>query len=654
MGESGVLYWLVPKRLSALSTDLMEASELSTLNRGIRIRCLVLSVLILVGLGLRLYRLEAPFLRWDEGWSMGLSSLSWGEINRITALDVHPPLYYDLFKLWFGLGKGTFWIRYFSVWWGTLAIPISYAVGRRWAGDEATGLWAATYVTLAPFLIYYAQMTRMYSLGIVGCLGATYYALRLFNSPVPGGQAVPLRDQAAFVLSGAVALYTFYYSALVLAALFIYLAVICWPRLRGILITFSLLALLYVPWLIYAWPALTTRVGMRTGFHWTGADLVRFWRDGFYGLVFAYGAGWRMVWSAVALLLLGALLPLLGRRWPKKLLLPALAVMLSLGGISMGAKAHMFAPRYLIMASPFLGLGIAWALGQLQGLWRPLAFIAALSFGLIGFPTLHTAYAKPLEVVDPFDPHVFHRYLKDKARSEDVVFFNVLSTAGLYEHDRRPVDPPWSYALRWDPVIEPVELAVRERILPAARRHRRLWFVLYKGTYAYNYELKAWLDGHLYPAFAEWQGDTLYTMYVSPSGELTPAQLEEVCFAHTIELTGAALTLQARPGGEVAVELRWRGLASLNQDCKVFVHAYGPDGRLIAQHDAMPVNDLRPTSTWQPEEEVVDRHGLPLPRDVPDRLQVAVGLYLPSSGERLRLAGGEDHLVLGTVRIADK
>ena len=606
----------------------------------------LLSALILLGLGLRLYQLEAPFLRWDEGWSMGLSSLSWGEINRITALDVHPPLYYDLFKLWFKLGKATFWGRTFSVWWGVLAVPLAYVTGRRWARSEAVGLWAATYVTLAPFLIYYAQMARMYSLGVAGCLGATTFALRAMDTH-------RLSDWVAFLLSGTIALYTFYYSALVLAALFVYLITIYQRRMSTVVISFLLLALLTLPWMIYAWPPLTARVGGRTDFQWTWADALLFWRDGFYGIVFAYGAGWRMVQATSALLALGVLLPLLRRRWPRELILPALAIVLSLGGISLGAKAHMFAARYLIMASPFLGLGIAWALGQLQRLWTPVALAAALAFSLIGFPTLRTAYTKPLEVVDPFDPHVFHHYLANRARSEDVVFFNVLSTAGLYEHDRSPADPPWSYALRWDPVIEPLELAVRERILPAARDHRRLWFVFYKGTYAHNYDLKAWLDRHLYPALAEWQEDTLYAMYVSPDQDFTPAQRGGVHFGSSIELIEAAFTPQAHPGGEVAVELHWRALTRSNRDYKVFVHLYAPDGRLVAQHDAMPMNDSRPTSAWQPGEEIADRHGLPLPLDVSARLQLAVGLYDPASGERLQWDRGEDHLLLGEILVVE-
>lgn len=104
----------------------------------------------------------------------------------------------------------------------------------------------------------------------------------------------------------------------------------------------------------------------------------------------------------------------------------------------------------------------------------------------------------------------------------------------------------------------------------------------------------------------------------------------------------------------MAVELQWRATTRPDRDYKIFVHLYAPDGQLVAQHDAMPMNELRPTSTWGPGEEIADRHGLPLPVDAPASLQLVVGLYDPSSGERLRLDDGEDHLPLGTIRIARK
>jgi len=96
-------------------------------------------VLVLLGAGLRFHSIATPELLWDEGWTLGLSGLSLSEIDRITALDVHPPLYYLLMKLLLPFGKDEFWLRLPSIFAGILAIPLTYAVGVRWA-DRRTGI----------------------------------------------------------------------------------------------------------------------------------------------------------------------------------------------------------------------------------------------------------------------------------------------------------------------------------------------------------------------------------------------------------------------------------------------------------------------------------------------------------------------------------
>ncbi|MBM4431286.1 MAG: hypothetical protein FJ026_13220, partial [Chloroflexi bacterium] len=78
--------------------------------------------LFLSAFALRMYRLGQQPLSWDEGWSIGLSSLPWSEIHRITALDVHPPLYYDLLKLWLTLGRNELLLRFLSVIAGMVSI----------------------------------------------------------------------------------------------------------------------------------------------------------------------------------------------------------------------------------------------------------------------------------------------------------------------------------------------------------------------------------------------------------------------------------------------------------------------------------------------------------------------------------------------------
>ena len=190
--------------------------------------------------------------------------------------------YYYFLKLWLKLGKATYWVRHFSACWGVLVVPMIYATGQRWARSETVGLWAAAYLALAPFPIYYSQMTRVYSQGVAACLGTAYFALRAADAGRLGTEDPG--NRARFRLSGAIALHTFYYSALALVAVFIYLVASARRTMRAVVISFSLLAVLCLPWMIYSLSALIAQVGGHTGSQWAWTDTLGFWREGLYGL----------------------------------------------------------------------------------------------------------------------------------------------------------------------------------------------------------------------------------------------------------------------------------------------------------------------------------------------------------------------------------
>ncbi|MFQ5595864.1 MAG: glycosyltransferase family 39 protein, partial [Anaerolineae bacterium] len=138
----------------------------------------ILAGLTLAAFGLRVYHLGSPPLLWDEGWSIGLGRLPLSEIARITALDVHPPLYYVLLKGWLTFGRHEFVTRFLSVMAGVLTVPLGYHAGRHWRG-KGVGLLTALYLTIAPPLIYYSQITRMFALCVMFLMLGTYGLLRI-------------------------------------------------------------------------------------------------------------------------------------------------------------------------------------------------------------------------------------------------------------------------------------------------------------------------------------------------------------------------------------------------------------------------------------------------------------------------------------------
>jgi hypothetical protein len=110
----------------------------------------------------------------------------------------------------------------------------------------------------------------------------------------------------------------------------------------------------------------------------------------------------------------------------------------------------------------------------------------------------------------------------------------------------------------------------------------------------------------------------------------------DAVFGGAIRLQGYALS-----GGEVT--LQWACLAPVDRDFTVFVHALGASGAVGAQADAQP--DHYPTSLWDPGETIVDHHALTIPAGA----QLEVGLYDLTTGTRLKLADGSDHVTLGAL-----
>ena len=119
-------------------------------------------------------------------------------------------------------------------------------------------------------------------------------------------------------------------------------------------------------------------------------------------------------------------------------------------------------------------------------------------------------------------------------------------------------------------------------------------------------------------------------------------------------LDGYAFTPETTPGGELLLELRWQSLRPVDYNYQVFVHLLNAADEKLAQRDGQPVQWLRPTSTWQPGETIVDRYGLLLPDDLPNgSYTIAVGLYDPVSGQRLPVsAGPRDYAIeIGPIQV---
>ena len=115
----------------------------------------------------------------DEGYSQFLAQFSYAKIAALTAVDVHPPLYYWALHTWgelFGYGESA--IRSLSVTFGAVALLGLYAVMRRAFKRTVVPLLAIAFLAILPFFVHYAVETRMYTMAAAIVAWATYFLLR--------------------------------------------------------------------------------------------------------------------------------------------------------------------------------------------------------------------------------------------------------------------------------------------------------------------------------------------------------------------------------------------------------------------------------------------------------------------------------------------
>ena len=84
---------------------------------------------------------------------------------------------------------------------------------------------------------------------------------------------------------------------------------------------------------------------------------------------------------------------------------------------------------------------------------------------------------------------------------------------------------------------------------------------------------------------------------------------------------------------------------------KVFTHLLDSTSVVVAQRDAEPVDNLRPTTSWKQGEQVEDNYGIAIPDNLPaGNYTLEVGMY--EGDRRSTFDGTTDHLVLGQVQIS--
>jgi len=107
-----------------------------------------------------------------------------------------------------------------------------------------------------------------------------------------------------------------------------------------------------------------------------------------------------------------------------------------------------------------------------------------------------------------------------------------------------------------------------------------------------------------------------------------------------------------RLGETLPLTLYWQALSLMEEDYTVFTHLLLPPDQVWAQEDDQLQDGQSPTSTWQPGQIIQDHYELALLAEAPPGVyEIEIGLYLPATGDRLKVGLSDAGIVLGKVKV---
>jgi 4-amino-4-deoxy-L-arabinose transferase-like glycosyltransferase len=646
--------------------------------------------LAVLAAALRWFRIDAQSLWYDEGISAHQVTRSFGEIIRASAPDTHPPGYYWTLKAWSeAFGASELALRSLSAAWGVAMVVLTFLIGRRLFGT-LVGAVAALLLAAAPLAVYYSQEVRMYAqVSALALLAAYAYTRRVYW---------------LYTLAGIGTLYSQYLGIAMLAALNVH-ALIWWrqrsPRQWVVwLAANAAIAIAFLPWLptfieqqshalntsprtalgllvdtltAYAggvahsdalsWPSGAPWDALPLSGAGQSAALVGSGAAPSDALVGSGAATWDtlvgsaadhfdlLFWSGAALVGLAVAGVLSAFAWRARgtaeaATLALLMWLLPLGlVIGLGFRSGLFEVRYLVVGLP--GLLLLSALGLVRIVhWPALVPIAAAAALVPAALGLSAQYFDPALARDDYRDLV--ATIDQNTQPGDVVVLvapNQVEIFNYYYHGGLP-----TVGL---PAQRPIDAQDTLARLEAMRsQHERVWLVSWAmGEADPQGVIASWLAQNGFQATHQWYGSVqLALIGLASTGAAT--ETVDAALDNGIVLDGYRIGSRTlKPGDTLDLTLVWRAAQGPTPDhWKVFTHLLDSGSVVVAQRDAEPADNLRPTTSWKVGEQVQDNYGIAIPADLPaGNYTLEIGMY--DGARRSHLDGGADHLILGEVQV---
>jgi mannosyltransferase len=624
----------------------MEGQAGSTLNG--RQRWILLAI-ILLAFVLRVYELGRAELWFDEALSAAVAGKGLGDILAYTrgAPFEHPPVYYLALHSWLRLaGTSEFALRFFSLAWGVLFVPLVYRLLAPWGGQRFA-LLAALIAAISVVSIDHSQNARMYSiLPVLGVL-----SLLCFFRALASRQR---RWWVAYLVVVGVGIGVHYFFALMLLVPLTFVLLTNFRDRRAMVSV--LLILLSTVLLVAGWAWLST--GFREAFQ----QILRGEGGGVssLGLRIKHTVGGLLLEEpAIGHLALGALalagvlfwpLPPPPRAHPVSLvgsrrflliwlLVPWLAALALPYWVQDRHLAYLWPALYALIACGLLAL-------QARGKWLFAAgmilVLATSGYGL---------WRQNGGIDDEFKFGQMMDFIEDRAAPEDLV---VLNQPGMWPY----VD---HYAQRDLAVVyvpatpnPSSEGEVDQQLSPLAAEASRVWLgPIGAWTADPSSLVEQWLAGHAYQAYKEWfPGSGSVALYFMPE-PMESLPIERVDWEGRIRLREAqSSSPTVAPGDAVRLSFAWRAVQPVDSSHLLLLKLVDGQGITWASRRSEPCGGWCPTDTWQPGKVYHDHHALLIPPGTPPgRYRLQMSWYDPVEERELATARGESALDLGVVQV---
>lgn len=392
-------------------------------------------------------------IRLDEAQSLSQTNRSYAALLEIVAQDVHVPLYHVVLRTWrLVLGPDIETARLLSLVFLLACVPMFYLVARKFLSTRWS-LFAVVVFSSSPFMLWYGNEARMYTMLVLVTLVSQYFFLTIVT-------AERTTAWVGYAIAAVVGVYTHYFFVFVLIVQGLFLLASARRRPRTAVYRLLGVALLvaaaFTPWFLY-FRASGSASGTRPALlEPSTIDLSNVYAQFVFG--FQSDAVNTILLSAWPLLVLAALASV--RKGARLKPATAYLVAAAFGPVLLAFVVSIlvtpfFLSRYMIASLPaFLLLAVAF----LSGLSKPVAR------GLAAVLLAATVTGTVVQAVDPATP-VQEDYrtaarLAEEARPQDLVVLSSPFTVYPFEYyydgaarvttlpawDRQEVLPPFDPA----------------------------------------------------------------------------------------------------------------------------------------------------------------------------------------------------------------